>query len=147
MRKIIDEVPTPIRELSPETPAWMVALVEQLMAKKKEDRFATAKEVLVLLDACLSHVQQPLSNPIPSKLVINQPPTIVKLPERLRVVFRLQPRSIFPLLTGVCSMTTISVLLLWMTGGLGLLVQDPLANQEKTAIPQSGTYWNRRIDV
>lgn len=48
MRKIIDEVPTPIRELSPETPAWMVALVEQLMAKKKEDRFATAKEVLVL---------------------------------------------------------------------------------------------------
>lgn len=42
MRKFIDEVPTPIRKLSPETPTWMVAIVEQLMAKKKEDRFASA---------------------------------------------------------------------------------------------------------
>ena len=30
-------------------------------------------------------------------------------------------------------MMTISVLLLWMTGGLVLQVQDPPANQEKTA--------------
>ncbi len=83
MRKIIDEVPAPIRKLSPQTPVWMAALVEQLMAKKKEDRFASAKEVHALLDACLSHVQQPSSNPIPSKLVSNQPSNTKK--KRMKV--------------------------------------------------------------
>ena len=124
MRKIIDDVPVPIRKLNPETPTWMVSIVEQLMAKKKEDRFASAKEVHALLDACLSHVQQPLSNPIPSKLVNH-------------------PRSILPLLIGVCAMTTFSVLLLWMTGVLGLLVQDPPVNLDesflagKNAVPSA----------
>ena len=72
MRKIIDDVPESIRKLSPSTPFWMVELVEQLMAKRKQDRFATAKEVHSLLDACISHVQQPSSNPIPPQLVNNQ---------------------------------------------------------------------------
>ncbi|MFY7874654.1 MAG: protein kinase domain-containing protein, partial [Pirellula sp.] len=114
MRKIIDEAPTPIQKLSPETPTWMVSIVEQLMAKKKEDRFASANEVHTLLDACLSHVQQPLLNPIPSSLVK-------------------QPRSIVPLLTGVCTMTIISILLLWMTGVQGLLVQNPPAIQDESS--------------
>ena len=83
MRKIIDEIPVSIRQISPEMPEWMVTLVEQLMAKKKEDRFVSAKEVHALLDACLSHVQQPSSNPIPSKLVNNQPSNTKK--KRMKV--------------------------------------------------------------
>jgi serine/threonine protein kinase len=83
MRKIIDEVPAPIRKLSPETPTWMVAIVEQLMAKKKEDRFASANEVHALLDACLSHVQQPTSYPIPSKLIDHQSSVKKKNPMKI----------------------------------------------------------------
>jgi serine/threonine protein kinase len=35
MRKIIDEDPTPVRELNPEIPIWMVSFIEKLMSKKK----------------------------------------------------------------------------------------------------------------
>ena len=83
MQKIIDDAPVSIRQISPETPVWMIALIEKLMAKKKEDRFATAKEVHTLLDACLSHVQQPSSNPIPSLHANNQTSTAKKKPMRL----------------------------------------------------------------
>lgn len=72
MRKIMDEVPEPLHKQRPQTPIWLIDLIEQLMAKKKDDRFATAKEVHSLLDACISHVQQPSSNPIPSQLLKNQ---------------------------------------------------------------------------
>ena len=78
MRKIIDEEPEPMRKYSPETPIWMAELVEQLMAKKKEDRFETAREVHTLLDACISHVQHPSSTPIPSQLLLNQTSTARK---------------------------------------------------------------------
>jgi serine/threonine protein kinase len=78
MRKIIDEEPEPIRKYSPETPLWMVELVEQLMAKKKENRFESAREVHTLLDACISHIQQPSSNPIPEQLLLNQSSTARK---------------------------------------------------------------------
>ena len=146
MRKIIDEVPASIRQISPEIPIWMTALIEKLMAKKKEDRFATAKEVHTMLDACISHIQQPSSNPIPSKLISYSPPTIDNLPKRRRVVSPLQPRLLFPLLTGVCAMFTISALLLWMTGSLGLLVQDHPANREKIVPAGSTTEPSTRSD-
>ncbi len=59
MRRIIDESPTPIRKLNPAIPEWMACIVERLMAKDKSDRFVSASEVHKLLEACLSHVQQP----------------------------------------------------------------------------------------
>lgn len=78
MRKIIDEEPEPIRKYSPDTPLWMVELVEQLMAKDKAHRFMSAKQVHSLLDACISHLQHPASNPIPSQLLLNQTSTARK---------------------------------------------------------------------
>lgn len=66
MRRIIDESPTPIRELNPEIPEWLAWLVELLMSKDKAKRFASASEVHKLLEGCLSHVQQPEANPLPA---------------------------------------------------------------------------------
>lgn len=74
MRKIIDEEPASIEKLSSEIPSWMAAIVGKLMAKKKRDRFASAREVRELLEACLSHVQQPSSHPVPLKLLGQFPP-------------------------------------------------------------------------
>ena len=68
MRQIIDESPTPIEQVNPEIPDWLVSIIEKLMAKEKSDRFATAAEVHDLLERCLSHVQNPTANPLPSKL-------------------------------------------------------------------------------
>jgi serine/threonine protein kinase len=42
MRKIIDELPAPMDKLIPVIPSWFVAIVEKLMAKQKENRFASA---------------------------------------------------------------------------------------------------------
>jgi uncharacterized protein (TIGR03067 family) len=65
MRRIIDEAPVPVRDLNPEIPEWLAAIVVRLMAKDKAERFATAGEVHKLLEACLSHTQQPQIVPLP----------------------------------------------------------------------------------
>lgn len=125
MRKIIDEDPTPIRELNPEIPDWLVGIIDRLMAKDKKDRFPSAKELHTLLDACLSHVQQP---------------TTIDLPESLRSTKRIKPQTFFLATLGVLLMITVFTSLLWLTGALAFLVQDgpaqqgsiePAAQQEK----------------
>ncbi|XZE55975.1 protein kinase domain-containing protein [Planctomycetaceae bacterium SH139] len=78
MRRISDEVATPIRELNPDTPEWLVLIIEKLMAKAKTERFDSASEVHELLEACLSHVQQPGNFRLPSRLSTLQQPTFQK---------------------------------------------------------------------
>lgn len=114
MRKIIDEAPTPIRELNPEIPDWLVRIIERLMAKEKVDRFPSAKELHTLLDACLSHVQQP---------------TTIDLPESLRPALQNKPRTVFLVTIGVLLMTSVFTTLLWLTGALAFLVQDGTTQQ------------------
>lgn len=65
LRMITDDSPKPIREINPDIPIWLSTIIEKLMAKKPEDRFASAKEVADLLEACLAHVQQPTKTPLP----------------------------------------------------------------------------------
>jgi uncharacterized protein (TIGR03067 family) len=68
MRKIIDESPSPIQDANPDIPDWLVGIVQQLMAKDKSKRFSSAADVHRLLDACLSHVQQPESIALPEEV-------------------------------------------------------------------------------
>jgi serine/threonine protein kinase len=68
MRKISDEVATPIRELNPDIPEWLALIIEKLMAKVKSERFHSSTEVRELLEACLSHVQQPAVFKLPAQL-------------------------------------------------------------------------------
>lgn len=66
MRRIAETEPTPIREINPNIPKWMSAVISKLMAKHVQDRFSSAAAVRDLLEACLSHVQQPLSCALPA---------------------------------------------------------------------------------
>ncbi|MFN8741927.1 MAG: serine/threonine-protein kinase [Pirellula sp.] len=66
MRRISESEPTPIQEINPSIPEWMCAVITQLMAKNVKDRLSSAAEVRGLLEALLSHVQQPLSNALPT---------------------------------------------------------------------------------
>ncbi len=68
MKKISDEQPMPIHQLNPDTPEWLVLIIEKLMAKDKKERFDSASEVHELLEECLSHVQQPAVFKLPSSL-------------------------------------------------------------------------------
>ncbi|MEQ8787753.1 MAG: protein kinase [Pirellulaceae bacterium] len=75
LRRIIDETPTPIREINPEIPEWLCAIVARLMAKRPEERYTSAEEVASLLEDCLAHVQHPTTGRLPESLVgsVNKP--------------------------------------------------------------------------
>ncbi len=60
--------PRPIRELNEDIPEWLCAIVEKLLAKDPDDRFASAVEVEELLGRHLAHLQQPESVPMPARL-------------------------------------------------------------------------------
>ncbi|MFN0056655.1 MAG: protein kinase domain-containing protein, partial [Planctomycetales bacterium] len=66
LRRITDDHPRPIRELNPEIPEWLAAIIGRLHAKLPGDRFASADEVADLLQQCLAHVQQPDLVPLPA---------------------------------------------------------------------------------
>ena len=57
LKRVCEETPRPIRELNPDIPEWLCALVEKLHAKKPEERFPSAKEVEELLAHYLSELQ------------------------------------------------------------------------------------------
>lgn len=68
MRQIIDEQPMAVREVNPDVPEWLAVVIEKLMSKDKALRIGSANEVHKLLEACLSHVQQPDEATIPEIL-------------------------------------------------------------------------------
>ena len=68
LRRVCDDEPRSLRELNPEVPAWLEAIIARLMAKDPARRFQTATEVAQLLGSCLAHIQQPLSVPLPVDL-------------------------------------------------------------------------------
>ena len=66
LRLITDEEPRSIREINPGIPDWLCSVVQKLMAKQPEDRYASASEVAEQLEACLAHVNNPLKNSLPA---------------------------------------------------------------------------------
>ena len=66
LRRITDNEPRPIREINPDVPEWLCAIIDKLLAKKPSERFQSAEEVVELLENCLVHVQQPTTTPLPA---------------------------------------------------------------------------------
>jgi serine/threonine-protein kinase len=69
LRRVCDDQPRPVREINPEVPTWLEAIIARLMAKDPADRYQTATEVALLLERCLAHVQDPLSVAFPVDLL------------------------------------------------------------------------------
>ncbi len=69
LRRVCDDAPRPIQEVNPEVPAWLVDIVERLMAKFPEHRLQTAAEVARLLNDHLAHLQQSTLSPRPLRLL------------------------------------------------------------------------------
>src|SRR5262249_34587635 len=57
LRRVCDDTSRPIREINPEIPEWMAAVVAKLQAKDPGQRFATAAEVAALLSRRLTQLQ------------------------------------------------------------------------------------------
>jgi serine/threonine protein kinase len=50
LRRVCDDTPRPIREVNPDVPDWLAAIIDRLLAKDPADRFATAAEVAELME-------------------------------------------------------------------------------------------------
>lgn len=68
LRRITDSEPRTIREVNPEMPTWLCAVIERLHAKSPDERYQSAGEVSELLGQCLAHVQQPDTQPLPEPI-------------------------------------------------------------------------------
>lgn len=65
LRRICEETPRPLREVIPETPDWLQAIISRLHARDPAERFQSAAEVATLLEQYLAHLQQPATHPLP----------------------------------------------------------------------------------
>ena len=59
LRRVCDDTPRPIREVNPEIPEWLEAIVNKLLAKDPAQRFQTAAEVAEQLGQHLANLQNP----------------------------------------------------------------------------------------
>ncbi len=57
MRRVAEDAPRPLREVIPELPDWLIAIVDRLMEKKPELRFQTARELAELMGRYQSELQ------------------------------------------------------------------------------------------
>jgi hypothetical protein len=57
LKRVCEDTPRPLREINPDIPDWLEAIVARLHSKDPADRFATAEEVASLLSRGLTHVQ------------------------------------------------------------------------------------------
>src|SRR5262249_25085475 len=81
--RVIEETPRPIREVNPDIPDWLEAIIAKLHAKKPEDRFQTAKELADLLEQHLAHLQQPNVVPRPAPVAVPSVPAKTAVSERV----------------------------------------------------------------
>jgi hypothetical protein len=65
LKRVCEDAPRPIRQLNPDVPEWLCAIIGKLHAKDAKGRFAAAREVADLLSGHLARLQQPPSGPQP----------------------------------------------------------------------------------
>ena len=68
LRRVCDDVPRPIREINPEIPESLVAIIDRLLAKNPDERLQTSQEVADLLGRHLAYLQHPTNTPPPGPL-------------------------------------------------------------------------------
>lgn len=86
LRRITDGLPREIREVNPDIPEWLCAIISKLHSADASQRFQSAAEVAELLERCLAHLQQPTLVDLPKTPVRRPAKTESKSPLRLAVV-------------------------------------------------------------
>jgi serine/threonine protein kinase len=111
LRRITDSEPRPVREINPEIPTWLAAIISRLHAKDPAARFQSAEEVADLLGKCLAHVQQPTVVPLP-EAAVTEPACERSVPKRPR---RARPRPARSIVIAAVAVTVLLVGILWAT--------------------------------
>lgn len=72
LRLVSDRTPPTIRELNPGTPLWLSAIIETLMAKRPEDRFPSAAEVVEALKQASSEFDASVTQELPAAKLVKK---------------------------------------------------------------------------
>jgi len=120
LRRITDDTPRPLREINPDIPDWLEAIVAKLHAKEAAQRFATSDELAETLEQCLAHVRQPATAPLPesvTKLVTDK--RRVTPAEKVRRVLSTPRGRIAASVIGLGGVATLllSISALWNSSG------------------------------
>jgi uncharacterized protein (TIGR03067 family) len=83
LRRVSDDAPRPIKEINPEIPDWLTAVIAKLHAKNPADRIQSAREVADLLGQQLAQLQQAAWTPPPSPLAALRSPELIESVERV----------------------------------------------------------------
>ncbi len=75
LNRICHESPRPLCDVQSDLPQWFEELVQRLLAKEPEQRYANATQAADVLAQCLAHLQQPASVPLPNDLRPAESPT------------------------------------------------------------------------
>lgn len=68
LKRVCHDSPRPIQELNPDIPEWLCQIIMKLLAKSPGARFDSAKQVSMLLEQWLAHLQQPAAVPKPGRI-------------------------------------------------------------------------------
>jgi serine/threonine protein kinase/WD40 repeat protein len=74
LKRVCDARPRPIREINPDIPPWLAAIIARLHAKDPAGRFQSAAQVADLLGRHLAHLRNPDSAPRPVTPLPPAPP-------------------------------------------------------------------------
>ncbi len=57
LKRVAEDTPRPLRDIIPELPVWLVAIINRLLAKDPDQRFSSGGEVSRLLGSCLDQLR------------------------------------------------------------------------------------------
>ncbi|MEX2140502.1 MAG: serine/threonine-protein kinase [Pirellulales bacterium] len=71
LRRICDGAPRPVREVNPDIPDWLAAIINKLLSKRPADRYGSAEDVARLLAEHLAQLQHPIRrrSTVPGRLI------------------------------------------------------------------------------
>jgi hypothetical protein len=111
LKRVCEEEPRPVREVNPEVPEWLAAIIAKLHAKNPDDRFQSAAEVADLLGRHLAHLQHPSQAPMPAPVAV--PPAALPAGR-----VRWTPQELSSFATILIAVGAVLVVLAWLPGGM-----------------------------
>jgi hypothetical protein len=120
LKRVCEEEPRPVREVNPDIPDWLAAIIEKLHAKDPADRFQSTAEVADLLGQHLAHLQEPSQTPWPPAIVRMPAP---RAPRRQRSV-ALWVIVAVAVTTFACCLLPVGLVLFYMVGWVALSGMD-----------------------
>jgi serine/threonine protein kinase len=115
LKRVCEESPRPVREVNPDVPEWLAAIIAKLHAKKPTDRFQSAAEIADLLGRHLAHLQQPTQAPIPAPVAAPLAP----LPASRR---SWTPQERMALATILIAAGTLLTVFAWLPGEMSIWI-------------------------